>query len=76
MPYRNTSELPQAVREHLPAHAQDIYMNAFNNAWTQYADERKRRDKVSREATAHKVAWGAVERVYEKDANGKWRRME
>jgi len=74
MPYRNTSELPHTVREHLPAHAQDIYMNAFNNAWTQYAEKRKRREKVSREATAHKVAWAAVERSYEKDADGKWRR--
>lgn len=41
MPYRNVSELPKAVREHLPPHAQEIYMKAFNNAWDQYAEDRK-----------------------------------
>ncbi len=73
MPYRKVSDLPPAVREHLPAHAQEIYMNAFNSAWVQYAEPRKRREKESREATAHKVAWSAVERVYEKDDAGRWR---
>jgi cation transport regulator len=73
MPYRNVSELPPAVREHLPPHAQDIYMKAFNNAYTQYADPRKRRKNRSREASAHSVAWAAVERLYEKGANGRWR---
>lgn len=74
MPYRSTSDLPQPVIKHLPAHAQEIYMQAFNNAWSQYADKRKRRENISREATAHKVAWGAVERQYEKDSNDKWRK--
>jgi len=74
MPYRNRSELPGAVREHLPAHAQDIYAKAFNSAWEQYADPRKRREKGSREETAHRVAWAAVEKVYQKDASGRWRR--
>lgn len=74
MPYRNTRELPESVRKHLPDHAQDIYLSAFNNAWTQYADKRKRRDDASREATAHKVAWAAVEHVYEKGKDGEWRR--
>ncbi len=73
MPYRRVSELPSSVRGHIPVHAQEIYMNAFNSAWEQYADSRKRRSGASREETAHKVAWGAVERVYAKDAAGKWR---
>ncbi|MEO9077780.1 MAG: ChaB family protein [Rhodanobacter sp.] len=33
MPYRNSGELPAAVRDHLPAHAQQIYKEAFNHAW-------------------------------------------
>ena len=74
MPYRTTAELPPAIREHLPKHAQEIYASAFNNAWIQYADPRKRRGKASREETAHKVAWAAVERLYEKGDDGKWRR--
>lgn len=74
MPYRTNSDLPAAVREHLPDHAQDIYRKSFNNAWVQYADPRKRRGKTSREETAHRVAWAAVENAYEKGAGGRWRR--
>ena len=75
MPYRNVSELPQGVREHLPAHAREIYLKAFNSAWAQYADARKRRKKGTREEIAHRVAWAAVKRLYEKDTTGQWRRM-
>jgi len=74
MPYRTESELPQSVREHLPQHAQEIYRNAFNSAWKQYTDPKKRRDRDSREKTAHKVAWSAVEKIYAKDDAGRWRR--
>lgn len=74
MPYETESDLPQSVREHLPRHAQEIYRKAFNNAWKQYADPKKRRGRDSREETAHKVAWGAVERVYAKDQASRWRR--
>jgi len=76
MPYKTVSELPPAVREHLPAHAQRIYLSAFNNAWEQYAGAQKRREGASREATAHKVAWGAVEHIYEKGRNGRWRKRD
>lgn len=72
MPYRTVADLPAAIREHLPKHAQRIYMSAFNNAWSQYADSRKRRGKASREETAHMVAWAAVERLYEKREDGGW----
>lgn len=76
MSYRTVADLPTAVREHLPAHAQDIYRQAFNNAWAQYADAAKRRKNASREETAHRVAWAAVERVYEKGTDGRWRRRK
>lgn len=74
MPYKNTSDLPETVRKHLPTHAREIYLQAFNSAWTQYADAQQRRGGDSREATAHKVAWGAVERSYHKEPDGKWHR--
>jgi cation transport regulator len=74
MPYKNCSELPKAVREHLPDQAQRIYMKAFNSAWKQYADPRKRREDASRDETAHRVAWAAVEHVYEKSSDGQWYR--
>ncbi len=75
MPYQTIKELPESVRNHLPEHAQEIYKEAFNNAWEQYADPKKRRGNESREETAHRVAWAAVKQVYEKDEkSGEWRR--
>ncbi|MEX2163452.1 MAG: ChaB family protein [Sulfuricaulis sp.] len=60
MPYAATADLPDPVRSHLPAHAQEIYLAAFNNAWEEYA---RRED---REALAHRVAWAAVKQQYRK----------
>ncbi len=75
MPYKTTKDLPERVRENLPAHAQEIYLEAFNNAWDQYAKPEDRRGDATREETAHKVAWSAVKKVYEKDEkSGKWRK--
>lgn len=75
MPYKSTGDLPERVRENLPEHAQKIYLEAFNNAWDQYASPEERRGGASREETAHKVAWSAVKQVYEKDEkSGKWRK--
>jgi hypothetical protein len=34
MPYTSVDDLPQPVRVHLPLHAQEIYLAAFNNAWS------------------------------------------
>ena len=77
MPYKRIEDLPESVRENLPKHAQEIYMEAFNSAWDQYDQPEERRGDASREETAHKVAWGAVKRVYEKDEEaGQWRRKE
>ncbi len=73
MPYESLDELPESVRDNLPQHAQEIYMKAFNNAWDEYADPEERRGDASREETAHKVAWAAVKKVYEKDEeSGEW----
>jgi len=73
MPYDELADLPENVRRHLPRHAQEIYLKAFNSAWDQYARPAKRRAGASREATAHRVAWSAVEKVYEKGPDGDWR---
>ncbi len=58
-------DLPPPVRAHLPPHAQEIYLGAFNNAWTEYAA----RGPEQREITAHRVAWAAVKRKYEKSGD-------
>ena len=74
MPYKTDVELPPGVRNNLPQHAQDIYREAFNNAWEEYADAAKRRGQESREEASHRVAWAAVEKEYAKDSSGVWRK--
>jgi cation transport regulator len=63
MPYDSNADLPESVRDNIPAHAQDIYRAAFNNAWDEYGHD---------ESRAHRVAWGAVEREYHKYSSGTW----
>lgn len=73
MAHKTDSQLPDAVRDNLPKHAQDIWREAFDSAFKEYADPKKRRGDESQEETAARVAWAAVEREYHKDATtGKW----
>jgi len=72
MPYKDRSSLPDNVKNVLPAHAQDIYMDAFNSAWDEYQDKKERRGDESREEGAHKVAGAAVKSKYEKGDDDKW----
>lgn len=68
MPYRDLSDLPESVRDHLPRHAQEIYQAAFNNAWNEYGKDEDR---------AHRVAWGAVKKKYQKDeSSGQWKEID
>jgi len=73
MPYARKSDLPDSVRDSLPEHAQEIYRAAFNSAWDEYDEAEERRGDASREETAHRVAWSAVKKQYEK-SDGKWQR--
>jgi cation transport regulator len=66
MPYGKVSELPDSVKNNLPKHAQEIYKEAFNSAEEQYGEESR----------AHRVAWSAVEKKYEKNENGRWASKE
>ena len=72
MPYSQTNELPDSVRNALPNHAQVIYKAAFDNAWDEYKEPKDRRDNASREEVSHRVAWQAVKQKYEKSDDGKW----
>lgn len=76
MPYKSTNELPESVKSVLPAHAQDIYKEAFNSAYEEYKDASERRGGADREETAHKVAWAAVKHQYEKGADEKWHKKD
>lgn len=65
MPYRQNSELPPAIRSHLPEHAQDIYRETFNFAYAANAGD------AEREKHAHMIAWAQVKRSYAK-AGEQW----
>ena len=58
MPYATNEDLPESVKLHLPPHAQDIYREAFNHAFERYGG--------TDEGRAHRIAWAAVKRSYEK----------
>ncbi len=66
MPYRCNTDLPSSVRNHLPPHAQDIYREAFNDAYGAHAGE------IDREQRSHMIAWAAVKRSYEKADDREW----
>ena len=73
MPYKTMSDLPASIQRLLPRHAQEIYKEAFNNAFYSYRDQDKRFDEdESLEETAHRVAWGAVKQKYRKGEDGAW----
>ena len=71
MPYDTRSQLPDSVKNNLPKHGQEIYKEAYNNAWDEYADSEDRKGDASREETAHRVAWSAVKQEYKKKGD-KW----
>lgn len=72
MPYQSTSQLPKGVKNNLPKHAQEIYKAAFNSAWDSYKNPQERYTDSSREETAHRVAWSAVEKKYYKNSDDQW----
>ncbi|MGE5374635.1 MAG: ChaB family protein [Bacteroidota bacterium] len=67
LPYRSPSGLPESVRNVLPPHAQEIYMEAFNSAWEQYDRPEECWGESSGEETAHRVVWSAVKSKIIKD---------
>jgi cation transport regulator len=62
MPYASNDELPPSVRDHLPDHAKDIFVAAFNSAFEEYGGD---------EEAAFRIAWAAVKRSYVKEG-GEW----
>jgi cation transport regulator len=62
------------VQRHLPPHAQDIYREAFNNAFAAHIGDPRQ------EEASHRIAWAAVKRSYPKVGDsgiargaGRWR---
>ena len=63
MPYRSNADLPAPLQTILPSHAQDIYREAFNHAFASHLGDPRQ------EEAAHRIAWAAVKRRYEKVGN-------
>lgn len=76
MPYASINDLPENVAGNLPKHAQEIFKEAFNNAYDQYKNPANRKTNDDRENTARRVAWSAVKQTYEKGKDGKWHTKE
>lgn len=72
MPYKTNSDLPDSVKDVLPAHAQTIFREAFNNAYKLYKDPDKRRLDGNRYEVSFRVAWSAVKKKFEKGSGKKW----
>lgn len=68
MPYAALSDLPEPVRKALPEHGQEIYLAAFNSAFSGTCK--------GKEDCANAVAWSAVKNQYKKTDKGDWQRIE
>jgi cation transport regulator len=76
MPYESVQALPQQLRQHLPLRAQQIYWEAFNDAWGQYQDTMSNQHAAALEEAVSRSAWAAVRRQYRLDREtGRWRLM-
>jgi cation transport regulator len=71
-PYKTRSRLPDPIKEHLPSAAQEIYKDAFNNAWERFKDPSKLKYGGDRETASHRVAWFAVKKEFQKNEKGRW----
>lgn len=66
MPYDRNSDLPDGVKNALPARAQTIWRIAFNRA----------DNGNTSEESCFKIAWGSVKRAgWEKGSDGSWTRL-
>jgi cation transport regulator len=73
MEYQNKSDLPHTLRDMLPEEAQDIYLEAFQEAWEEYEDWQG--GDMDRHSTAHQRAMAAVKLDFvHDDETGKWHR--
>lgn len=68
MPYRNNSELPDSVKNALPAEAQTTWRTIYNSAAKQYGEDSER---------AVASAWSGLEGAgWQKGEDGQWHKIE
>jgi len=73
MKYENKSDLPETLRDILPEEAQDIYLEAYKDAWEDHQEEQA--GDLSRASVAHQQGWAAVKREFvQNEETGEWHR--
>jgi len=65
MPYKYPDNIPDRIKG-LPAEAQKIWIEIFNNAWEQY------KDKEDQEKLANQTAWAGLEKAGWEKKGDKW----
>jgi cation transport regulator len=74
MSYEELLDVPAALRDELPRHAQEIYQAAYNRVYETSMASGEDHDAQSIAQKAHKAALLAVEMEYQKDEQNRWRR--
>ena len=73
MAYTKISELPATIRNVLPAEAQEVYMEVYNEALEMKLTESDQ--KIPRDDMAHQLAWDTMTRQFTHDPRtGQWYR--
>jgi cation transport regulator ChaB len=75
MYYASIKHLPQTLQETLPAEAQAVYLNTYNQIWDQYATAGH--DEGTRATFAHQMAWDAIKQQFtfvKGQENSRWYR--
>jgi len=75
MPYENTSDLPQAIRNYLPVQAQLLFCAAFNHALSKFETPKTEMKFGTQEELAHRIAWAAVKKRYIRKG-GRWQKKD
>lgn len=74
MPYESLQALPPSLKTHLPLRAQELFREAFNAAWDQYADLLADHGPAAIEEAVSRSAWAAVRSKYRQDpGTRRWR---
>ena len=66
MPYNHIEELPAAMKKNLPKDAMEVYLAAYNQAWSRSAQAHDQRSGATVDDIAHREAWSAVRDKYRK----------
>jgi len=72
MSYESNTDLPAKIAKVLPDHAQDIYREAYNDAYDEIKQPVGDKDEVGRDDSAARLAWEAIKDNYHKGMDGKW----